>query len=77
MLMLEQIRIAHVYLNLVESQSPADDAGVRNLRRAERILATVNRLLAEGDFDRQREQEVVAERDRLQERLSALVIRAG
>jgi len=68
--MLEELRLAHIDLNLAEN--PLTDAEMfsRHSRHAGTILKTVNRLLAEGNFDREFQDEIEAERNKLHDRLS-------
>ncbi len=68
--MLEELRLAHIDLNLAENPLSDAETSSRHSRHAGRILKTVNRLLAEDNFDREFEDEIVAERNRLHDRLS-------
>lgn len=68
--MLEELRLAAISLNLVENILTEADTTARYLRQARQIMATIDRLIEEREFDSTREAEIVAERDLLLRRLS-------
>ena len=68
--MLQELRLAHIDLNLAENPLTDAEMTSRHSRHAGRILKTVNRLLAQGKYDRECQDEIVAERNRLHDRLS-------
>ncbi len=63
--MLEELRLAAISLNLVENILTEADTTARYLRQARLIMATIDRLIDEREFDPTREAEIVAERDLL------------
>ena len=67
-----ELRLAHIYLNIAENPVATEDTTARHMRHAGQILSVVNRLVAEDDLDEALEADIVAERDRLQERFSRL-----
>ncbi len=68
--MLEELRLAHIDLNLAENPLTNAEMSSRHSRHAGRILKAVNRLLAEGNFDREFQNEIESERNKLHDRLS-------
>ena len=68
--MLEELRLGHIDLNLAENPLTDAEMSSRHSRHAGRILKTVNRLLAEGNFDREFQDEIEDERNKLHDRLS-------
>jgi hypothetical protein len=68
--MLEELRLAAIYLNLVENILTETESAARYLRQARHIMATIDRLLEQREFDPTREAEIVAERELLVRRLS-------
>ena len=73
---LDELRLAHTYLNIASNPLSEADTVARNSRHAAQLLKTINRLLAEGNFDMAARAEIVGERDRLHQRLSTLAGRA-
>jgi hypothetical protein len=69
---LDELRLAHIYLNISENPITSADTAARNCRHAGRILKFMNRLMAAGELDGTLEADIVAERGRLHERLSKL-----
>lgn len=68
--MLEELRLAATYLNLVENVLTETESTERYLRQARHIMATIDRLREQREFDPTCEAEIVAERDLLIRRLS-------
>ena len=68
--MLDELRLANIYLNIAENSLAETDTKARDSSHAERILNDVNQLLAAGNFDHALESNIVDERDRLHHRLN-------
>jgi hypothetical protein len=61
--MLEELRLAAIYLNPIEAILTETESTARYLRQARHIMATIDRLIEEREFEPTREAEIVAERE--------------